>query len=192
MGVSDIDGVGADGLAFVLQTTDNTVGSVGGGIGYAGLVNSVAIEFDTYHNWQVDPRYTGNHVGINLNGNLNSVVSQHVNTRMNNGGIWSAWVDYDGSSDLLEVRLSQTSERPDNPLLSYNIDLTSVFGSTDVFVGFTSATGGAYGNHDILAWQFNDSYDPIGENTKVPEPNSVLALLAVGALGACAQSRKGK
>ena len=190
MGISDIDGVGADGIAFLLHTVDNKVGNVGGGIGYQGLDNSLAIEFDTYYNWRVEPGDGGNHVGINLNGDINSVVSQHVDTRMNNGGIWSAWVDYDGSSDLLEVRLSQTSDRPDNPLLSYNVDLTSVFGSTDVFVGFSSATGAGYGEHDILAWQFNDSYDPIDDIKTVPEPNSVLALLAVGTLGACAQSRK--
>ena len=34
---------GADGLVFVVQTNSNSVGGAGGGIGYAGILNSVGI-----------------------------------------------------------------------------------------------------------------------------------------------------
>lgn len=40
----------ADGIAFVLQTVNNNVGGLGGGLGYLGIANSVGIEFDTYNN----------------------------------------------------------------------------------------------------------------------------------------------
>ena len=38
---------GADGIAFVIQPISNDEGSLGGGIGYAGISPSIAIEFDT-------------------------------------------------------------------------------------------------------------------------------------------------
>jgi hypothetical protein len=45
------DRCGADGFAVVLQTSGNQfVGGSGGGIGYAGASNALAIEFDTWYN----------------------------------------------------------------------------------------------------------------------------------------------
>jgi Ca2+-binding RTX toxin-like protein len=159
-GWTDTDGVGADGIVFVIQTVANNVGGGGAGIGYEGIPNSLGIEFDTWNNGGIDGD-SGNHVGINLNGNIDSVKRLNVETRLNDGNIWNSWVDYNGATDLLEVRLSQTQERPADPLLSYNVDLPLVLGKTDAFIGFTSGTGLASGDHDILSWKFNDVYNPI-------------------------------
>ncbi|CAM9680470.1 unnamed protein product, partial [Chrysoparadoxa australica] len=44
---------GGDGLAFVIHRNDDdieTVGSRGGGLGYGGVNNSLAVEFDTWYN----------------------------------------------------------------------------------------------------------------------------------------------
>lgn len=41
---------GADGLAFVMQPNSTTTLSSGGGLGYDGVTNAFAIEFDTYFN----------------------------------------------------------------------------------------------------------------------------------------------
>ena len=195
-GICDADGCGADGLVFAVQTVSNTAGGSGGGIGYSGLSNSVGIEFDTWNNGSWDD-YNGNHVGINLNGNINSSVQANLGTgpgnvdRMNNGAIWSAWVDYDGAADSLEVRIAQgeSALRPLDALLSYGVDLTTVLGTTDAFVGFTSGTGSAYGNHDVLAWQFNSTFDPIEEIGDVPEPGT-LFLLGLGLTGMGLRRRK--
>jgi Ca2+-binding RTX toxin-like protein len=43
----------------------------------------------------------------------------------------------------------------------------------DAFIGFTSGTGGGTGDHDILDWQFNSSYNPIGDVTLAVSPSSV-------------------
>jgi hypothetical protein len=62
---------GADGLVFVVQTLANNVGGLGGGIGYLGIGNSVGVEFDNWFNAGIDNN--DNHVGIDLNGSVNSV-----------------------------------------------------------------------------------------------------------------------
>ncbi|MGB3512777.1 MAG: L-type lectin-domain containing protein [Microcoleaceae cyanobacterium] len=187
LGDSDDDGQGADGVVFAIQAESNSAGSDGGGIGYAGILNSLGIEFDTWNNGDYDGN-NGNHVGINLDGYMISKVSKNVPTRFNNGDIWSVWVDYNGATDLLEVRFSENNERPEDADLSSTVDLINILGQTDAYIGFTSGTGAAGGTHDILNLQFDDSFNPIGvepvEPEDVPEPTTILGLLAFGGIGA--------
>lgn len=179
---------GADGLVFVLQTVSNSVGSDGGGIGYFGLANSVGIEFDTWRN-DFD-KGSSNHVGLDVGGSVNSLLQAEVTEAdMNAGDIWNAWIDYDGGSHLLEVRLTRSDTRPATALLSATRDLALDLGSTSAFVGFTSGTGLSNANHDLLSWTLRDSFDPIGEDPgpgRLPEPAtlvlSTLALLGMGGL----------
>lgn len=181
------DGQGADGIVFVVQTVSNTAGGGGVGIGYSGLSNSVGIEFDTWNNGSIDGS-NGNHVGINVGGNINSAARGNVATRMNNGADWYAWVDYNGITDLLEVRINQTNIRPTGAFISHSVDLVTELGSTDAFVGFTSGTGAAAGDHDIVQWQFNSTFDPISE-IGVPTPGA-LALLGLSLMGLGSLRRK--
>lgn len=180
-GACDGIGCGADGITFVVQTNANNIGGAGGGMGYYGIPNSVAVEFDSWNNGAGDNN-SSNHVGIDLNGSVDSIALAEITAGdLNNGDIWSAWVDYNGVTDLLEVRLAlgAAAARPGTAYLSYTTDLVSVLGTTDAFVGFTGGTGAAYATQDVLAWQFNSTYNPIFD---IPEPESVLlfgtALLA--------------
>ena len=157
----DGDGGGADGLTFVVQPNANNVGSAGGGMGYSGIGHSVGVEFDTYNNGTWDSN-NGNHIGIDLDGNLTSVAQSAIATRMNNGATWYAWVDYDGSTEILEARLAQTNTRPAAATLSYSVDLRSVLGQDSAFVGFTAATGASSENHDVISWHFAGKYHPYG------------------------------
>ncbi|MGE0483359.1 MAG: PEP-CTERM sorting domain-containing protein [Gammaproteobacteria bacterium] len=185
---SDQQNGGADGIVFTVQTNSNTSGGIGGGIGYQGLQNSVGIEFDNWFNGGLDPN--GNHVGIDLDGDVNSkVTSIDIADLDNPQNIFTAWVDYDGVNDLLEVRVNTTGIRPVAALLSYTVDLVSVLGQTDAFVGFTSGTGFAGADHDILSWQFNSTFDPIDQIGDVPEPAGT-ALLGIGLLGAARLRRR--
>jgi hypothetical protein len=177
-GSVDTDGQqGADGLVFVVQTQSNTAGGIGGGIGYLGINNSVGIEFDTWNNGGSANDPNGNHVGINLNGGFNGPTAV-VAPAMNNSADWFAWVDYNGATDVIELRLSQTNTRPGAATLTRTADLTSVLGTNLAYVGFTSGTGAAGGYHDIVNWQFRDNFAPINET---PEPGS-LALLGIAGL----------
>ncbi|HEX4882795.1 MAG TPA: PEP-CTERM sorting domain-containing protein [Casimicrobiaceae bacterium] len=177
-GSGDGDGLGADGITFTVQPVANTAGGLGGGIGYAGIPNSVAIEFDTWNNGLPgDP--DGNHVGVDLNGSVSSVVAAPVATRLNDGNVWYAWVDYDGS--VLQVRLSQANARPAAALISHPVNLATVIGTPQAFVGFTSGTGAAFADHDILSWTFDNAFAPIGGPQAPP---SEIPTLSQGAIAA--------
>ena len=61
---------GADGIAFLLQQVNTSVGTSGGGLGYQGISPSFCVEFDTWRNSNnSDPYY--NHIAVQKNGNLN-------------------------------------------------------------------------------------------------------------------------
>ncbi len=149
---------GADGMVFAIQTQSSGAGTVGGGMGYGGIPNSVGIEFDTYFNDTVDP--DGNHLGLNLNGSMTSLKTANPPGNLESG-IWHVWVDYDGLSDLLEVRMDDTISRPVSAVLTDTIDLAAAF-DPDVFVGFTAATGGSYERHEVLSFYFHNDYLPGG------------------------------
>lgn len=177
---------GADGIVFVVQNVSASIGSDGQGIGYEGIHNSVGVEFDTWHNsYNNDP--DSNHIGIDSNGSVDHTSSDtvSVSTRFDDGNIWHAWIDYDGTT--LEVRANQDGHRDNDALLSMSIDISSIVGQDYAWVGFTSATGADWGNHDILSWTYRDYYDPI-DNT-VPIPSSII-LLGLGLLGISKYRRK--
>ena len=192
IGISDGDGQGADGIVFVVQTVSNTAGGSGGGIGYTGISNSVGAEFDTWDNSSGLGDPNGNHVAIDLNGVFSPAeLAVPVAQRMNDGDVWNAWVDYNGETDLLDVRLSLSGNRPADELVSRTVDLVSVLGSESAFAGFTSGTGAAGGFHDILSWTFVDDFDPIDPPISVSEPTSLLLLIS-GLVGLLAVRRRSK
>jgi hypothetical protein len=152
---------GADGLVFVVQSVSSDLGSTGQGIGYAGIVRSIGIEFDTWCNsGNNDP--CSNHLAINLNGAVHhddpeTVVS--LDTSLENAEVWHVWVDYDGTA--VELRLSDTDQRPMFPTLVKLLSIKEILESDTAFIGFTSGTGAAWANHDILLWEHRDSYSPV-------------------------------
>lgn len=177
----------ADGLVFVIQPNSSSVGTGGSGIGIAGIANSFGVEFDTFPAFGND--LSEDHVGIDVgtdmdsNGDLTSRAQAGVgNGYLSSGQDLTAWIDYDGTT--VEVRLgSASTPRPIAALLSYDIDLAGIVGGGDAFVGFTSATGSGYSNHDIVNWTFRDSFDPIASDA--PEPSTwAMLILGFGLVGA--------
>ena len=154
MGISDEDGVGADGITFIISPTD-TLGSYGGGLGYGGLLNSIAIELDTFNNNPFGiSDISGNHIGIDLNGDLNSIAQTDIDGRFNDGEIWTVWIDYNGESQTLEARVAQGDTRPQEVSVSTIVNIPEVLDQENFFVGFGSGIAAGWGNHDILSWEF--------------------------------------
>lgn len=191
----------ADGITFVLAANPTGLGSGGVGMGYAGVPNSVAIEFDTYDNTGYglgdDDGNSSNHVSIDTNGSLdnanlvnvygngscgfpsNGYPDQNSYTAagcMSNGDVWSATIGYDGSK--LSLSLQDGSRMADTIYAGLPIDIAAALGTNRAFVGFTSGTGAGWENHDILSWQFANTT----QLAPVPEPAAAPLLLLGGAL----------
>lgn len=188
----------ADGITFVLAASPTGLGAGGVGMGYQGVNNSVAIEFDTFNNAGYglgnNDGNSSNHVSIDTDGALTNTGVTNVYGNgscnfgaqtlytaagcMSNGDLWTANISYDGS--LLNVSLRDPSEGSTfNAFSNYSIDIGSYLGTNSAYVGFTAGTGAGWENHDIVNWEFaNTATLP----STVPEPSS-LALFAVSLLG---------
>lgn len=155
---------GADGVAFLVQNDaagDLALGGGGGWIGYSGITASLAVEYDTWYNGAGLGDSDANHVGTGTNGVVGSGIAVPLGAPpLDGGSVFYSWVDYDGIADVLEVRLATVNVRPVAPTLSQaGIGLTALLGGTTAHVGFTSATGAANANHDILSWYLSSAID---------------------------------
>jgi hypothetical protein len=133
---------------------------MGGYLGYRGIPNSIAIEFDTYQN--SGPGFSdpaGPHIGIQSNG-MNPNSPDHgssanlggpVQVTFADGKVHTATVNYDGTT--LNVYLDGSA----TPVVTATVDLGTLLGlgGSNAFFGFSGATGAARENSDILTWNWN-------------------------------------
>lgn len=143
-----------DGMTFMIQGNDlNALGTLGSGLGYLGIANSVAVELDTWDgNGQNDP--SGNHIAIMSSGLVdNHLASFTPNFSFKDGNTHTVWIDYDGLTNKLEVYLDEmaTTNKPATPVLTYTVDLHALVGDTAYF-GFGSGTGYFYNVHAVNNW----------------------------------------
>jgi outer membrane protein OmpA-like peptidoglycan-associated protein len=147
----------ADGMCFVIQQSAATaLGNNGGSLGYEGIPGrSVAIEFDTYYGGTAAGDPDGNHVGVDFDGSLFSSATADPGDLYDTN--WHVWVDYNGATDALEVRMATGDSRPASPTLAYTVDLATIIG-TDVYVGFTAANGDESQRHEVRSFYFNNAF----------------------------------
>lgn len=153
---------GADGIGFVLQPISTTVGGGGGGMGFAGISPSWAVEMDTYQNGG-DPAV--DHIAIIRNGDVNHASANTLvgpvqmsasSGNVEDGGWHQLRVVWDPATITVLVyfdgalRLTQ----------AYDIIGNIFGGSPNVYWGFTAGTGGARNEHRFcvgIVPQFNIS-----------------------------------
>ncbi len=197
-----ITNVGADGLTFCIQQASNTAGSSGGGVGYEFLSGkSLAIEYDTWQNQNEN----NDHIALDYNGFLHNTGngypfqngSPNVNSTLLDGNTGTAltlrdgnlkysWIDYNGLTGTLEVRISNTASRPTATALSIpNLNLSSNFSNSDVFFGFTAATGSVNENHFIYSAYANSKYDPISDTTVFKQGTAFINLTSSNNIDNC-------
>lgn len=167
------DQKGADGIAFVIHNNPQAtgVGNQGGGIGYEGVPNSIAIEFD---NWRNDEwgEPNDNHVAVhtkgtspNTSGNESLVaINSALPTTLENGQLHQVKIDFE--KGILKVFLNGT-EIINTPL---NVGKTLNLDNETAWIGFTSSTGAAYAYQEIHTWQFKGALPPPAVKEPEPEP----------------------
>ncbi|MBB3208041.1 glucose/arabinose dehydrogenase [Rhodopirellula rubra] len=170
---------GADGFTFTIQNDPrgaDALGANGGRMGYEGITNSVAVEFDTYRNGDLE--VNANHVSIISGTIFDSLRTVIPDIDLNDGGRYYVWVDYNGVSDNLSVYLASTPDKPALALMKATVDLADIVGDTG-YVGFTAGTGGLDNSHRIHQWTLDQqapALDPPAE-----QPDTVYSLtLAAG------------
>jgi len=90
---------GADGFAFVIQNdSEKALGGSGSDLGYGGIINSFAVEFDTYYNPELLEPYE-NHISIHTRGH------RDVNSAHQSFSIGSTTQVRDLTDGDIEVRL---------------------------------------------------------------------------------------
>ncbi len=142
------DANGADGLTYVMKNSPNPViGNLGGGMGYEGIGNSFAIEFDTWQNTDLsDPFF--DHIamvsaGINDHGTTQNlagpIVASPTSNNVEDGMEHDVRIEWDATALTMSIYFDC------NLRLTYTGDLINqVFGgSTFAYFGFTGSTGGA-------------------------------------------------
>ncbi len=191
---ADADGIGAEGLVFVLQSNDNNVlGSAGGGLGLDNTGSTfLAIELDSNANGSFDEGIVlASHIGINTN--VAGSVERKGIPRFNGNAIFpnnpgpgvnliSLWVDYSGETNQLDVYMSTDGAKPAEATISTSaINVAELFGgATELFAGWTSATSGATNAHDVLDWDIITGIGEIGRESESFDITAHLESLKTG------------
>jgi hypothetical protein len=105
---------------------------------------------------------------------------------LTSGNPIQAWVDYDSVKNQLEVRLSPSSTKPIYPILSIDIDLSSILNDS-MYVGFSSSTGMLTSTHYVLGWSFSVNGEAksfsMSSLPSLPETKDLLVLVVCVSVG---------
>ena len=180
-------GSGADGYTLTFHNNANgngALGNAGGFLGYQGIDKSVTFVYDTFDNGFMTDLTSGHNTAIARGGDLVDPfggldVSRPVDV---NGGnlrdtVLYSWVDYSAAGSQLDMYLADSPVKPADSIHNMSF-LPGVFGSSNLFVGFTAGTGLFTDNHDILSFSI----------TPVPLPGALL-LFGAGLTGLAAFGR---
>ncbi|WP_339269447.1 isopeptide-forming domain-containing fimbrial protein [Paenibacillus sp. FSL W8-0187] len=165
----------SDGLTFTIQAGKTSQHAEGGGLGYYGIQPSFAVKYDTFLNTVYkDP--SANYVGLAVNGTVTNDqagwftdlgpynTANNTNYVLSNGTMYYTWIEYNGSTQNVQVYLGTSPDRVNaRKIIDVNdIDLSSIFNGQSFFAGFTGSTGSPnYETHDIHSWYFVNEYAPI-------------------------------
>ncbi|XP_042496072.1 L-type lectin-domain containing receptor kinase S.4-like [Macadamia integrifolia] len=164
--------IGGHGIAFILSSTKDLHGCLSKH--YLGLPNDtsiakfsthmLAVEFDIVQNFELSD-INDNHIGIDINSLISNVSepaayfiggssNQNLSIDLKSGAPFQAWIEYIGKEKLMNVTISPLRiRRPDRPLISFPLDLSSVIDEY-MYVGFSASIGLLSAAHGVLGWSF--------------------------------------
>jgi hypothetical protein len=151
----------ADGITFIIQgNSPMALGNSGGGMGYQGVLHSVAIKFDLFNHghggYSTGQYVDGHNPDVPSSGEADvSLVGTGID--LTSGHVFRVDLSYDGT------KLTETITDTTNPALTFTIDdyppvdiPAHVLGDT-AFVGFGAGTGGLNAFQDILTWTYTEN-----------------------------------
>lgn len=165
---------GADGFAFVINNfSNNVIGEPAGGIGYSGIPNSLAIEFDCFNNnFEIDNINdpNGSHIAINSNGefpnssnhnnNATLAINDSIFPLKSVDNIYYVRIKYNDKS--LKVYFDTLGNLKEPVLTLNNFDIYKYISNLDdsindykAYIGITSSTGNAIQKCEILSFTYN-------------------------------------
>ena len=141
----------ADGITFTIQSNNpQEVGQAGGGLGYAGIPNSIAVKADLFDNNGEGFDSTGAY----LDGAYPSTPALNLfpaGIHLHSGHIFAVHISYANNvvaATITDTVTSQTSS------ITVPGDLSKVLGDT-AYVGFTGGTGALTAIQNILTWSYS-------------------------------------
>jgi uncharacterized repeat protein (TIGR01451 family) len=182
---SNLQALGAGGGSIGYADGGLVCGNTPCGHDNAGIPNSLAIEFDTFNNGAATADPNGNHIAVQSCGISQPNSNAHGENpfgfpvciiggppaipvpTMSDGAIHTVVISYTPCADCLgtlTVKLDGSNVLTTAVTLEDELNLTE---DGKAWVGFTSATGAAFENHDIRSWTFSPS------QTIVVPPNTL-------------------
>jgi hypothetical protein len=136
-----------DGSSLYVSGGPNAVGNYAPGLGYAGLLSSVAVIFDLYNG-------SGNSTGLYTNGANpvgSSIDMTPSSVKLHSGNPLDVSLDYSGMSLAMTITDSVTHASFSH---TWTIDIPSTVGGNTAYVGFTASTGGQNALQKVLSWTY--------------------------------------
>ena len=156
----------ADGFTFIVSRDINVLGSVGEGIGYGGITNSIAVIFDNYDNGGQPPLC----LSLGVNGRQQQCFKYNGPA----AGNFRIWIDYLRETQTLEVRINPSNfTRPVIHTQRWTGVSVDQIGD-EFYTGFTASTGGATQYASLRSWYFSARYvtsgiDPLEAGTFITD-----------------------
>ena len=147
----------ANGFTFCIQNVGATaLGGSASGLGYGGILKSVAVKFNFY-----DFQGEGaDSTGVYTNGEAPVLPSTDISSsgiQLNSGDSIQAQLTYDGTTLTLKL-LDLVSNKTFT--MSQAINIPQIVGGNTAYVGFTGGTGGLSSSQKILTWTYNAQTAP--------------------------------
>jgi hypothetical protein len=143
----------ADGFTFTIQNAPKGIwalGNGGGGLGYQGIQNSVALKFDIYN----DAGEGKDSTGVYIDGAAPTLPATDLSSTgitLTSGDLIHAHLVYSGSTLAVTLTDTKTGATVTN---QFTVNIPTVVGSSTAYVGFTGGTGSYSATQQVTSWTY--------------------------------------
>ena len=141
-----------DPSALVVSGGPTTVGLNGTGLGYQGILNSVAVAFDIFK----PTGSNGDYIGLYTNGaapGRSNIDISSSGVSLPSGDPLAVTIAYNGSVLSLTVTDTKTQASFTH---SWTLDIPTIVGGNTAYVGFTGSTGWFSALQNVSSWTFSN------------------------------------